>query len=119
MLIDDGSCYFQYAIAFFMKLFLLAIFLFSSARLTAQPVANPVVTYKIIAAAHNTFGYDIFSGDHRLIHQASKPCLPGNEGFRRRKDAAKVAQLVVKKLDRHLIPPTVSLHEMDSLKIHY
>ncbi len=112
-----------------MKLFLLGIIFFCSIRLDAQSIPSPVqsrssssanpLTYKIITVVNGTFGYDIFNGDHKLIHQISIPGLPGNQGFSRKEDAEKVAGLVVKKLNRHVVPPTVTIHEMDSLKVKY
>ena len=112
-----------------MQPFLLGILLFISIRSEAQSIPSPVqprsspsanpITYKIIKVANGRFGYDIFNGDHRLIHQTSMPGLPGNQGFRRKSDARKVAALVADKLHRHIVPPTVTVHEMDSLKINY
>jgi hypothetical protein len=95
-----------------------------SIRLIAAPVADPAqsstpIHYKIIAAAGHSFGYDIYSGSKILIHQVSIPGLPGNQGFTRRKDAEKVAALVTKKLEKHIMPPTVSRQEMEDLKIKY
>lgn len=52
-----------------------------------------------------------------LIHQPSVPGLPGNDGFRRKKDAAKVAVLVIEKIRQHVFPPSISRAELDSLHI--
>ena len=112
-------------IRFFMKLILPVLFFFLSIRLEAQsepPLSQtkpaPLI-YKIITLPDGTFSYDIFTGDHRIIHQTSIPARPGNEGFRRKEDAEKVARLVIDKLNKHIIPPTITVHEMDSLKINY
>jgi len=95
-----------------------------SIRLTAAPVTGPAqsstpIHYKIITAAGHSYGYDIYSGGKVLIHQASVPGLPGNQGFMRRKDAERIAALVIKKLEEHIMPPTVSRQEMEELKIKY
>lgn len=92
--------------------------------LSAQPSSHysgldSPITFKIIPLADHTFGYDIFSGSHRMIHQSSVPGLPGNNGFRRKKDAQLVAELVIEKLIKKIMPPTVTLHEMDSLEVSY
>ena len=110
-----------------MKLFLLTPLVFLSIALHSQPsvsqapqtVSNGKFTYKITTLANGTFGYDIFSGSVKLIHQNTKPGLPGSEGFRRKEDAEKVAKLVIEKLNKNIIPPSVTTREMDSLKIHY
>lgn len=108
-----------------MKIYQWVILSFISIQAAAQPVRPPIhskpilsgntISYKVIIVANNSFGYDIFDGDHRIIHQTSTPGLSGNQGFRRKQDAEKVASLVVQKLNRHIVPPTVTIHEMDSL----
>lgn len=77
----------------------------------------PDPSYKLIPAPGTTYGYDIYLHGHLLIHQTSIPGLPGNKGFRRKKDAARVAVLVVSKLQRGILPPAVSRKELDSLQI--
>ena len=78
-----------------------------------------IIEYKITDAADNTFCYDIYINGRLLIHQPTKPGLPGKNGFIRKIDAEKVAKLVVKKIERGIMPPTVELKELDSLKIKY
>ncbi len=79
--------------------------------------AKQTLTYQIIPAEANTFGYDILSDNKKLIHQPSRPGLPGNKGFAKKQDAEKVAKLVVHKLAHNIMPPTVEKREMDSLKV--
>ena len=50
-----------------------------------------------------------------MIHQSSIPGLPGNEGFKTKDDAIKVAEMVVYKIRNGEMPPTVSIDEMESL----
>jgi hypothetical protein len=87
--------------------------------LLALSPRGPVLTCRILSAPGNTYGYDIYDKGHLLIHQLSIPGLPGNKGFVRRKDAVKIAGLVIYKLERHLLPPSVSRRELDSLGIKY
>lgn len=111
-----------------MKLVIWSSILFMVAGLSAQaqtppipskPATPAVITYRITVVANGSFGYDIFSRERRLIRQTTRPGLPGQEGFRNKADAEKVARLVVDKLKRHIVPPSVSLREMDSLHIKY
>ena len=90
-------------------------------QLAVPSFAHPPapIHYKIIAAAGHSFGYDIYSNGKIMVHQVSIPGLPGNQGFTRRKDAEKVAALVVKKLEKNIMPPTVTRTEMDDLKVKY
>lgn len=73
-------------------------------------------TFNIIKAANNTFGYDIIADGKLLIHQPSKPGMPGNEGFKTTQSAEKVAQLVISKIKKGEMPPTVTQEEMQNLK---
>ena len=75
------------------------------------------LSYEIIPAAQNSFGYNILSGSKKLVHQPSVPGLPGNRGFRSKEDEEKCAKLVIKKINNNMMPPTVTRQELDSLKI--
>lgn len=89
---------------------------------TITPTAlseKPSLSYNIIPAEQNSFGYDIFDGNRKLIHQPSIPGLPGNKGFNKKDDAEKCARLVIHKINLNIMPPTVTKKELDSLKIKY
>ncbi len=62
-----------------------------------------------------TFGYDIYSGGKLLIHQPTIPGLPGNSGFTNKKNAEDVAKLVIKKIKKGEMPPSVSVEELKKL----
>jgi len=79
--------------------------------------ANSALTYNIIDALNNTFGYDVFVDGKLMIHQASIPAMPGNEGFKTQDDAAKVAELVMNKIRKGEMPPTVSTKELQDLHV--
>ena len=51
------------------------------------------------------------------IHQPSIPGMPGNDGFKTKADAEKVAQLVIKKIKKGEMPPTVTVEEMKKMKV--
>jgi len=63
------------------------------------------------------WGYDIFDGDKLLIHQPNIPVVQGLRGFRTEEDALKVADAVVVKLEQGMMPPTLSLEEMQDLGV--
>ena len=75
------------------------------------------LTYKIIDAPNHTYGYDVFADRKLLIHQTSIPALPGNEGCKTKADASKVAQLVISKIKKGEMPPTVTIEELKKLKV--
>src|SRR5438093_13144845 len=88
-----------------------AKFLETSCYTNAKP------TYKIIDAPNNTFCYDVYVDGRLMIHQSSAPGLPGNEGFKTKADAIRVVQLVIDKMRKGEMPPTVSIDEMKKLNV--
>ena len=83
----------------------------------ASQFANTQLTYKIIPAANHTFCYDVLADGKILIHQPSKPGLPGNEGFKTKAAAAKVAQLIITKIKKGEMPPSVTTEELKKLNV--
>src|SRR4051812_38083523 len=82
----------------------------------ASQYSNTKLTYKIIPAPKGTWCYDIFAEGRLMIHQPSVPGLPGNEGFKSKAGAEKVAKLVIEKIKKGEMPPTVEIAEMKKLK---
>jgi hypothetical protein len=74
--------------------------------------ANTKFTYKIVESPNQTYGYDVFSDGTLMIHQTSIPAIPGNEGFKTKEEATKVALLVIEKIKKGEMPPTISIDEM-------
>lgn len=83
----------------------------------ATPAATKSYHYKVFTSANGTYGYDIFTGPRKLIHQATIPGQPGNKGFTRKNSAGKVATLVMSKLQKNIFPPTVSTAELKQLGV--
>ena len=83
----------------------------------ASQFANTQLTYKIIPAANNTFCYDVLADGKILIHQPSKPGLPGNEGFKTKAAAEKVANLIITKIKKGEMPPSVTTDELKKLNV--
>jgi hypothetical protein len=93
----------------------------AAGRIAAQTkppasATSPQLTYKIIDGLNGSFGYDVYSNGKLLVHQLAKPALPGNEGFATKVAAEKVAKLVVAKIRKGEMPPTVTIEEMKKLK---
>ena len=74
-------------------------------------------SYKIIQAPNNTWGYNILEGNKIFIHQPNRPGLPGTVGFQHKKDAIIVAKLVIAKLEKGEMPPTISIEELHKMKL--
>ena len=82
---------------------------------SASQFANSKITYKIIPAANKTWCYDILADGKMMIHQPSAPGLPGNEGFKTKAAAQKVADLVIQKIKNGEMPPSITKEEMQKI----
>jgi hypothetical protein len=90
-----------------------------------NPVPKPVI--KIYSVTHNNseniamrengYGYDIFLDGKRYIHQPVIPGISGNVPFNSRKDAKKTAKAVVGKIEKKILPPSLTQSELDSLGV--
>lgn len=89
---------------------------------TQQPTPPKVnqsdkLTYQITNNPDRTFGYDIFKNGKLFVHQPTIPGRPGMAGFKTKADAEKVAKLVIGKIRKGIMPPTVEEKELKNLKI--
>lgn len=89
----------------------------SSPSQNESSIQNAALTYIIIDAPNSTFGYDVLMDGQLMIHQTSIPAMPGNDGFSSKDDAAKVAELVMYKIRKGEMPPTVTTEELKSLHV--
>ncbi len=82
-----------------------------------NPYLNSKIEYKIVNSENGTFGYDIIIEGKTSIHQPSIPGMPGNNGFRTKEQAERTAKFVISKIRQNIMPPTVTIQELDSLKV--
>lgn len=82
-----------------------------------NPYAHAQITTKILSSANKTFGYEILVNGKTLVCQPSIPALPGNDGFKTRKQAQKVADFVVKKIKKNELPPTVTINDLKRMGV--
>ena len=88
-----------------------------STEASISPYKDANIKAVIIPAEGNTFGYDIYVYGSVLVHQPTRPGLPGNAGFATEEDAMKVAELVIKKIRNNEMPPTVTIEELRALGV--
>lgn len=75
------------------------------------------LSFKIIDGIEHTYGYDIYKNNQKIIHQPSIPCIKGNKGFAKKEDAEKVAKIVIEKIRKGEMPPTLTIQEMKNLEV--
>ena len=116
-----------------MKLLMMTVLIFmvliSNAQTTKEPTKevhkfpdsetskNSGYSYTIISAANNTWCYDIYKDNKIFIHQPSIPAIMGNDGFKKKSDADKVAKLVINKIKKGEMPPSVTEKELRELRV--
>ena len=74
------------------------------------------VTAKIIKV-ENGWGYDIYLNNKRYIHQYLIPGVSGMHAFSTQEKALITANFVIEKIKKGIIPPFVTVKELDSLKV--
>jgi hypothetical protein len=63
------------------------------------------------------WGYDIVVDGKLMIHQPHIPAISGYKGFESKDKALVTAEFVVSKIRNKIVPPSVSVHELDSLGV--
>lgn len=96
-----------------------------------KPAPNPYANATIEVRTYNNdlsapkegepkfsgWGYDIYINGARTIVQPNAPALPGNAGFKTEADAKKVGELMAYKIKNNIMPPMVTVEELDSLGV--
>jgi|GEM_PF-1194264 len=82
---------------------------------TVNPYKDVALSYRIIPSENSTFGYEILMDGRLYIRQPNIPGLPGNEGFLEKITAMKVADLVILKIRKNEMPPSVTVEELKNL----
>jgi hypothetical protein len=65
------------------------------------------------------WAYRIYQGTDPVVEQTTVPGIAGNSGFKTKRDAQQTGNLVKAKLDAGIFPPTVTRHELDSMRVSY
>jgi len=65
------------------------------------------------------FGYDLLNGGKVSIHQPHIPAVSGTSGFATKAEAEKTANLMLLKIQKGIMPPTITVEELDSLGIKH
>ena len=79
----------------------------------AKPAVSSNVRYEI-TVSENGYGYKIYMDEHLYISQPSIPGLPGTAGFENEADARKIAELAISKIKQGIIPPAITLKELET-----
>lgn len=78
----------------------------------ANEFSRKKIDYIIIKVPDDQFGYYIMIDGGLYIEQKTIPAIEGNQGFKTREDAEKIAGLVIQKLREGEVPPTISVEDL-------
>jgi hypothetical protein len=76
-----------------------------------------VIDVTLFSSEYGGFGYDIRVNRKLLVHQPNVPTVAGNRGFPTEKSARKVANLVIQKIKKNQIPPSLTADEVKTALI--
>lgn len=85
----------------------------------AKMVSPDSVYQAVIVVTADGWGYQITQNKSVIINQPTIPAVSGNRAFASEAEARSVALLVVEKLNQRRMPPSVTVKELDSLRITY
>ena len=77
----------------------------------------PAFAVEVIEVNENQFGYNILMNGQPYIHQPHMPAVGGNDGFSSKEKAEIAGNYIIHKLENNIMPPTVSVNELDSLGV--
>lgn len=86
---------------------------YRNAKIEVKTINNEVSTQEKLTG----WGYDIYIFGSLYIHQPNIPAVPGNRGFKTEADAKKAGAWAVHKIRNNIMPPTISVEELDSLGV--
>jgi hypothetical protein len=82
-------------------------------------IATENLSLKITANEHIGFGFEILQGTNPLIIQPHIPAIPGIKGFETKEQAAIIGNYMIYKINNGIMPPSISVQDLDSLNINY
>ena len=90
-----------------------------------QKISSPATTektqdrfsYKTTFSPDVGWGYQILNNDALYINQPHIPAVEGIRGFSDESKAIKTAELMIYKLEKGIVPPTITVEELDSLGV--
>jgi hypothetical protein len=93
-----------------------AALLVSPTFVFCQTQSSGTFEHQIVSAAENTWGYDIMMDGKLFIHQPFAPGIHGNRGFSTKEKAERAAKLVIEKINNGIMPPSLSVDEVQAIE---
>ena len=84
-----------------------------------QELVAESLSLKITDSEYTGFGFEILQGSSPLIIQPHIPAIQGMKGFDTKEQAAIIGNYMIYKINNGIMPPSISVQDLDSLKIVY
>jgi Domain of unknown function (DUF4907) len=82
-----------------------------------SPYKNSKITVSTFKNGDQSWGYSIAIDGRTYINQPNIPPLPGTKGFNSADEARKTGEFVSYKIRNNIMPPSVTVKELDSLGV--
>ena len=77
------------------------------------------LSLKITDSEHTGFGFEILQGTSPLIIQPHIPAIQGIKGFKTKEQASIIGYYMIYKINHGIMPPSITVQDLDSLEITY
>jgi hypothetical protein len=77
------------------------------------------LSLKITESEYTGFGFEILQGTSPLIIQPHIPAIQGIKGFKTKEQASIIGNYMIYKINHGIMPPSISVKDLDSLDITY
>ena len=84
-----------------------------------QELVVEKLSLKIIDSEYTGFGFEILQGSSPLIIQPHIPAIQGMKGFDTKEQASIIGNYMIYKINNGIMPPSITVHDLDSLEITY
>jgi len=84
-----------------------------------QELAGESLSLKITDSEYTGFGFEILQGTSPLIVQPHIPAIQGIKGFETEEQASVIGNYMIYKINHGIMPPSISVQDLDSLDITY
>ncbi len=91
----------------------------ASKKSKQQELVGESLTLKITDSEYSGFGFEILRGTNPLIIQPHIPAIQGIKGFKTKEQASIIGNYMIYKINHGIMPPSISVQDLDSLGITY
>ena len=77
------------------------------------------LSLKITDSEYTGFGFEILQGTSPLIIQPHIPAIQGIKGFKTKEQASVIGYYMIYKINHGIMPPSITVQDLDSLEITY